>query len=120
MTTPRGSTPIARRYRFAPATVVRFACRSSADRRAAAVLAVLRATPFEVADAARVGAFVAPAPPDSPATIAATATKAASLLHPFICLLSKPRRSSRAPIPRSFDCPSLALEEVFFKGCFTI
>src|SRR5437764_1253714 len=56
MTTPRGLTPIARRYRVTPAIVLRFVCRSRAPRRAARRLAALCVAAFDDALAAAAGA----------------------------------------------------------------
>src|SRR2546425_11385916 len=77
MTRPCGSSPIARRYRAAPARVLRFALLSSAPLRDAAVL-----TFPALAAGARIGFGVAPAPPVAIATTAATATSVAILVHP--------------------------------------
>ncbi|HEY8777889.1 MAG TPA: hypothetical protein VIM33_15590 [Gaiellaceae bacterium] len=78
MTRPRGSTPIARKYRTAPARVLRFAVLSSAPLRDAAALTL----PAAAAWSAGVDVDVAPAPPVTIATAAATATSVKILVHP--------------------------------------
>jgi hypothetical protein len=77
MTRPRGSSPIARRYRTTPARVLRFAVFSSEPLRDAPALTL----PAAAAWRAGVDVDVAPAPPVTIATAAATATSVKILVH---------------------------------------